>query len=181
MEEDLVRLVMSKYWESKGIRAVSSNPRAAGPDFHIDGTAVEVKGTNSDFPYMLKQLIDYARKSKGVQLALPFDALTLERANQLYALHLMIKATRKIRLVVYLVAPHPSQANSYYVREVEEPSLIPGWMNAPSPMSFGFDYEKADSTLDKAVENLIKWSPVEQLRGQVCSTVLPWETSQVHI
>ncbi len=181
MEENQVRLVMSKYWDSKGIKAIPSSPRAAGPDFHIDGTAVEVKGSSFDFPYLLKQLVDYARKSKGVQLALPFDGLTLERANQLYALHLLIKAARKIRLVVYLVAPHPSRADSFYVKEVEEPSLIPGWMSTPSPMSFGLDFEDADSTLDKAVENLIKWSPVRQLGRQVCSNLLPWDTSIVQI
>jgi len=179
MKEETVRRVMTKYYASKGIKVVPS--RGAGPDLLINGRAVEVKGSKYDFERMLKQLMDYAYKYSEVALALPFDGLNLKKAQQLTGLVLLIADARDIRLKVYLIAPHPKYENRFYVREFKQASIIPSCMTIPTPSALGLVYETPDSTKDKAVENLLKYSPVEVLRKNVCLDYLPQWVSQVQI
>jgi len=168
MKEKTMRLVMTKYFASKGIKVIPQS--GAGPDLLIDGKAVEVKGSIFDFDRMLKQLIDYTFKYSDVALALPYDGLKiLKRANQLHGIALLIEEARDIRLKVYLVAPDTEHENLFYVREYKYASLIPTSMGIPHPLALGLKREDLDSTKDEALENLIKYSPVEQLRMEVCS------------
>jgi hypothetical protein len=182
MEEEEMRLIMIKYFAMKGIRAVPSKGQASGPDFHIDGKAVEVKGSTHDFTRMLKQLVDYARKYNAVELALPFDGLTLLQAAQLNGLYHLIKTVRKIRLKVYVVAPKSGliRQNSFYVKEFEEPYGILTNMSTPTTSGLGLDHKNPDSTLDKALENLINYSPANELKAYICYN-LPMDTCEVQI
>lgn len=170
---------MIRYFASKGIKVVPS--RGAGPDLLIDGKAVEVKGSKYDFDRMLRQLLDYAYKYSDVALALPFDGLTIMKAHQLTALNGLIKEARNILLKVYVVAPDPSGHNDvFYVREFEEPSAI--WvMLAPSWHRLGLDLNNPDYTIGEAVENLIKYSPVNNLKVYVCYEYDRRKVSKVQI
>jgi len=169
MKEDTVRKVMRKYFASKNIKIIPQ--RGAGPDFHIEGEGkvVEVKGSKYDFERMLRQLWDYAFKFVDVSLALPYDGLTLKRAEQLTGLAQLIEEAKDIRLRVYLVAPKPQTDNAFYVREYKQAFFIATHMGIPIPIVLGFKRKNPDSTKDMAIENLVKYSPVETLGKQVCS------------
>jgi hypothetical protein len=168
MKEETVRKVMRKYFASKDIKIIPQ--RGAGPDFHIEGEGkvVEVKGSKYDFERMLRQLWDYAFKFVDVSLALPYDGLTLRKTQQLIGLSRLIEDAKDIRLRVYMVAPDPEQNNVFYIREFKYVSLILNEMGVSGSLGLGLKTQNLDSTKDIAIENLVKYSPVEMLRETVC-------------
>lgn len=118
---------------------------------------------------MLRQLVDYAYKYSNVALALLFDGLTLKEVAQLGRLAELIEEARDIRLKVYMVTPDPSQKNLFYVRDFNETSSVWAYMHPPSKAILKLDPKDPDSTIGKAVENLIKHSPLNQLKDSVCT------------
>ena len=165
MKERTMRRVMIKYFDSKGIKAIAS--RGAGPDILIDGKAVEVKGSRYDFDRMLRQLVDYAYKYSDLALALPFDGLTLKKAQQLSNLVDLIKEARDIILKVYVVAPDALHSNLFYVRKCTAMEVA-AYMTVAHTLYWGLDPKDPDSTIREAIENLIKYSPVNRLKDSVC-------------
>lgn len=182
MKEQTVRKVMIKYFASKGIKIIHENIHAAGPDFHIEGEGkvVEVKGSRYNFDRMLRQLWKYAFKFVDVSLALPYDGLTLKRAEQLSGLASLIEEATDFRLKVYLVAPKSQTDNTFFVGEFKDVYFIRGHMGTPTAYSLGLIRENLDSTKDTAIENLVKYSPVDELRRQVCN-LLPRYLSVIQI
>lgn len=182
MKEKTVRKIMVKYFSSKNISVIPS--RGAGPDLFIDGKAVcEVKGSmgrKRDFDRMLRQLVDYAKKHAGVSLALPFDGLTLKRSHQLITLFDLIEDAKDIRLKMYLIAPDPSEKHVFYVKEFLKGIVVLDTYMTPNKPRMGFNQDKPDSTIDQAVENLIEYSPEEELKYWVSQERLPG-TSRVRI
>ena len=170
MKEKTMRQVMIKYFASKGIKVIPS--RGAGPDLIIDGKAVEVKGSRIDFERMLKQLLDYAYKYSDLYLALPFDGLNLKRAEQLNALASLIEHARDIRLKVYVVAPDSSHKNAFYVREYKKTAMVTVSLGPPNWSELGFHVDDPDSAIGGAVEKLTRYSPINQLRKDVCEEYL---------
>ena len=159
---------MAKYFESKGIKIISQ--RGAGPDFHIErkGKVVEVKGSKLKFDRMLRQLWDYAFKFVNVSLALPYDALTLKKAEQLVGLSYLIEEATDKGLTVYLVAPKSDADDFFYVREYKHANFIRHPLEVSNPWELGLKKESLDFTRDMAIEKLIKYSPVENLKREVC-------------
>lgn len=174
MKEDTVRKVMAKYFTSKGIKIIPQ--RGAGPDFHIEGEGkvVEVKGSKYDFERMLRQLWDYAFKFVDVSLALPYDGLTLKKAQQLVGLTYLVEDAKDIRMKAYVVAPDPEQNNVFYVRYHKYASTIYNEMGVGGSLTLGLKPQNLDSTKDTAIENLIKYSPVETLKIYVCMHASPF-------
>lgn len=84
--------------------------------------------------------MDYAYKFSDVSLALPYDGLTLKRAEQLSGLAGLIEDARDIRLKVYLVAPDSKRNNLFYVRECKVASVIKSFMSVGSSLGLGFDF-----------------------------------------
>lgn len=179
MEEKTVVRVIIKYFESKGIKVIRQ--RGAGADLFIDGKAVEVKGSRFKFDRMLRQLLDYAYKHTDVSLVLPFDGLTIKEAHQLDAFDKMIKDAKGKGLRVYVVAPHPERMNEFCVRETRDVSYLYITMGLPSRVELGYDLNDPDSTIGKAVENLIRYSPVDSLKKYVCQEFLKREVTTVKI
>ena len=181
MEEKTVVRVMIKYFESKGLKAIRQ--KGAGVDLHIYGKTekVEVKGSGLKFDRMLRQLLDYAYKHTNVSLALPFDGLTIKEAHQLRILnYLLIDAKRK-GLKVYVIAPHPKRMNNFCVRELRDITEIYYAMGSPTMVKLGYNLNDPDSTIDKAVDNLIKYSPEDCLKDYVCQEFLKREVTTVEI
>jgi len=179
MKEETVRLIMIKYFESKIMKAIPQ--RGAGPDLLIDGKAVEVKGSRFKFDRMLRQLLDYAYKYSDVSLALPFDGLTIQKAHKLSCFDEMIKHAKGKGLKVYIVAPHPKDTDLFCVREFRMIAEIWSVMGSPGKTELGYDFGDPDSAIVKAVENLIKYSPVERLKDYVCQEFLKREVTTVKI
>lgn len=167
MKEKTVRLIMIKYFDSKGIKVRPS--RGAGPDLTIDGKAVEVKGSKIDFDRMLRQLLDYAYRFSDLALALPFDGLTLKRITQLRIFGDLIQEARKISLKVYMIAPHPEQKNLFYVYDSPDIGGIMAMMTTVPYSELGFSLKDPDSTIGNAVENLLKYSPVQNPKRYICT------------
>ena len=150
MDEDTICKIMKKYFESKGMKPIRS--KGAGPDFLMDGKAIEVKGSRvrNDFHRMIRQLADYAKKFTMVELALPFDGLNLKQAEQLGKLFFMIENAKGFWFKLYVVVDNPSKKNSFFVKEYKAPHLV------QSDMSFEIPYPKPTvSTLDVSFEKLI--------------------------
>lgn len=165
MDEETTRKVMQKYFESKGLKPIPT--RGAGPDFHLNGKAIEIKGSKvkgnkNDFHRMLRQLVDYARKYIAVELALPFDGLNIEQAYQLNDLFHMIETAKDIRLKIYLVVKNPTKENSFFVKEYKQPIIITANMDFRQPYP-----RPTDFTLKEAVEKLINYSPTEELKNSI--------------
>ena len=165
MREKVVRQVMVKYFESKGVKAIQQT--GAGPDLLIDGKAVEVKGTKLDYARMLKQLSDYALKYSDLALALPYDCFTLDRAVRLSITSSLIETARDIRLRVYLVAPDRTKEDSFYIREIKAAEFISITMRSVIPWDLGIHEKVQPSTLLKAVERLIGFAFVNKLKAWV--------------
>ena len=152
MREDIAKQVMSAYFELKGIRAVPS--RGAGPDFIVDGKAVEVKGTKFDLERALKQCWDYAQKYIAVAIALPVDSFNLDRLWAFQNLSRIIKDVRDFPLKFYLIAESEEKEDCYYVREYKE---LHTWSVYDISMSArnGFTETKPESTIAKAIRNML--------------------------
>lgn len=179
MEEKTVVRVMIQYFESKDIKVIRQ--RGAGADLFIDGKAVEVKGSRFKFDRMLRQLLDYAYKHTDVSLALPFDCLTIKEAHQLDVFNGLIKDAKGKGLRVYVVAPHPKHVNEFCVREIKNLSHLVIVMGSPSMVELGYDLNAPDSTIGKAVDNLISYSPVDLLKEHVCQEFFKREVATVKI
>jgi len=98
----------------KGIRAVPS--KGAGPDFIVDGKAVEVKGTKFDLERALRQCWNYAQKYIDIAVALPVDCFNLNNLWVFSTLSEMIYDVRGFPLKFYLIA-ESEEKDCYYVRE----------------------------------------------------------------
>jgi len=165
LKEETVRQVMIKYFKSQNIEVIPQ--RGAGPDLHIKGKGVvEVKGSKYAFDRLLRQLADYATKYNEVALALPYDGLTLERIEQLHTLFFL---TQRIdsELTIYVIAPTPEGNNSFYVQHFKRWDEVEVKMSATMRI-WGLDLKQPASTIKNAVENLIKYSPIEMLKDYVC-------------
>lgn len=165
MKEETMRLVMIKYFQSKSIEAIPQ--RGAGPDLHIKGKGVvEVKGSKYDFAKMLRQLADYAMKNPEVALALPYDGLNFDRVHQLTVLSFLIEQIDS-KFTLYVVASAPEGNNFFYVQHFKTMNDVELKMGAYM-QGWGLDPKHPTSTIKVAVENLIKYSPIEVLKNQIC-------------
>lgn len=167
MREETMRLVMIKYFKFHSIDVIPQ--RGAGPDLHIKGKGVvEVKGSKYDFAKMLRQLIDYAMKHPEVTLALPYDGLTFERVQQLLMLSILIDKIDS-KFTLYVVAPAPEGNNFFYVKHFKTMNEVELKMGAYMQGTWGLDPKHPTSTIKVAVENLIKYSPIEVLKKEICT------------
>ena len=115
MNENTVREIMARYFETKGIQAVRQ--KGSGPDFLEGGNAVELKGTASDFDRATRQFVNYilTSKYKGLTVAFPHDFLN---AGKLCKFGIFCQAALAIDQAVptYLLAEDNS---FYYVRKFD--------------------------------------------------------------
>jgi len=167
MKEETMRLVMIKYFQSNNIEVIPQ--RGAGPDLHIKGKGVvEVKGSKYDFAKMLRQLADYAMKHPEVALALPYDGLTFERVHQLLMLSILIDKIDS-KFILYLIAPAPEGNSFFYVKRFKSMNEVQLKMSAYVQGMWGLDPKHPTSTIKVAVENLVKYSPIEVLKNEICT------------
>ena len=161
MKEKDVRRVMIKYFESKNVDVVPQS--GAGPDLHIKGRGVvEVKGTKYDFSRLVKQLVDYARKCPEVALALPFDGLDLEKIQQLTEIERLVEQIFRSVLKLYVVIP---DNNVFYVKDYR----TLGEARADMVVSIvrAMDWTNPLTTLDRAVQDIIDYSPTALLKRNI--------------
>lgn len=150
MREDTAKRVMSTFFKLKGIKAIPS--RGAGPDFIVDGKAVEVKGTKFDLERALKQCWDYAQKYIEVSIALPVDSFNLDRLWAFYRISKIIEKMRDFPLKFYLIAE--SEKDCYYVREYKQLYNL-NIYDAGMYARAGFTENRADSTIDGAIRTML--------------------------
>ncbi len=65
MNEDTVKGVMTAYFIQKQVNAHPTGKGEKGPDFYIDGTAVEVKEAKFDSERLMEQLVTYTVPREG--------------------------------------------------------------------------------------------------------------------
>lgn len=152
MREDTARRVISTFFKLKGIRAIPS--RGAGPDFIVDGKAVEVKGTKFDLERALKQCWDYAQKYTEVAIALPVDSFDLNRLWAFYSISCIIEIMRDFPLKFYLIAESEVEKDCYYVREYKKLYSLTAY-HAGMYARTGFRENRAESTIDIAIRNML--------------------------
>jgi hypothetical protein len=154
MLENTAKKVMSTFFKLKGIRAVPS--RGAGPDFIVDGKAVEVKGTVFDLERALKQCWDYAQKYTEVAIVLPADSFDLDQLWIFYVLSEFVYRVRDFPLKFYLIAESEEEKDCYYVREYKDRMAFNGdvW-SALMHGYIGFVETKPESSIDKAISNIL--------------------------
>lgn len=132
MKEDLVKAVMAAYFKQKNIDAQPTGRGEKGPDFHIDGAAVEVKGVGLDYERLFEQLVTYAYREREIHLALPVEALTAEGLVQLYVLERVIQEMRGKTIKLYLIK---EQDDYYYVRDYYNVGqVLPYGISNPDPL-----------------------------------------------
>lgn len=123
MSEDLVKAVLTAYFIKKGIDAHPTERGEKGPDFHINGEVVEVKGTSFDDEGLMRQLITYAFREREVTVALPADAFTAKILVKLYILSGVLNEIKSKSLKLLLVSRH---GDFYHVKEFSDVrNLIP--------------------------------------------------------
>ncbi len=161
MKEETVRCVMIEYFRSKNVEAIPQ--RGAGPDLHIKGKGVvEMKGTKTDFHRLLRQLVDYAKKNANVGLALPFDGLDNKKIVQLLALEFLVSQYMESELKLYIVAYAPENDGSFLVRDCKDVGEVRAMMGLLSLE--GLNPKDPSNTTGVAVESIIRYSPVEELK-----------------
>lgn len=86
IDEDTVKQIMTEYFKLKDIKATAQ--KGSGPDFLEAGTAIEIKGSKSDFDRAMRQFIEYllSGKYKGLSVAFPHDFLDAGRLAKFMAL-----------------------------------------------------------------------------------------------
>jgi len=117
MNEDTVKAVLTVYFEQKGIAAHPTERGEKGPDFHINGTVVEVKGTSFNDEGLIRQLTVYAYREKEVCACLPADAFTAKLLLKLHVLAGVINEIRGKKLKLYLVS---RIGDFYHVKEFDD-------------------------------------------------------------
>lgn len=169
MREDTAKRVMSAFFELKGIRAIPS--RGAGPDFIVDGKAVEVKGTKFDLERALKQCWDYAQKYIEVAVALPVDSFNLDRLWTFHNISRIIKKVRNFPLRFYLIAESEKEKDCYYVRKYEELYSLEVY-DIGMYGEDGFIEAEAESTIDIAIRRMLfpKRLLIEDMKSACMST-----------
>ncbi len=113
MQEETVRNVLATYLKQQGHKPILA--KGAGPDIMHDGTALEVKGSDSDLREALNQLTKYSFTYPALELGLPVDRINLDFLQKLRCLEASGKSwwTSPYSLAVYLVAEKGS--NVYVV------------------------------------------------------------------
>jgi len=150
MREDTAKRVMSTFFKLKGIRAVPS--KGAGPDFIVDGKAVEVKGTKFDLERALRQCWDYAQKYIEVAIALPVDSFNLDHLWAFHNLTRIIDNVRGFPLKFYLIAESEEEKDCYYLREyIDRYALSVHIWDSSMYGETHFIETEAESTIDEAI------------------------------
>jgi len=169
MREDVAKRVMSTFFALKGMRAIPS--KGAGPDFIVDGKAIEVKGTKFDLERALKQCWDYAQKYIEVAISLPVDSFDLDHLWAFYNLSRIIEKVRNFPLKFYLIAESEEEQDCYYVREYKQ---LYGLNVYDSGMygKDGFMETRAESTINEAIRNMLspKHLLVECMKSECMET-----------
>jgi hypothetical protein len=123
MNEDTVKAVLTAYFAQIGTEVHPTERGEKGPDFHINGDVVEVKGSEFDDEGLARQLVTYAYRDKEVYLALPVDAITAKVLVKLYILGGALKEIRGKSVKLYLVS---RVGEFYHVKEFSDvKNLIP--------------------------------------------------------
>lgn len=163
MKEPIVRKVMVEYFKSKSIEVVHSQEKASGPDLILPQKkeVVEVKGSKYDFSKMLKQIVDYVKKWRQVGLALPFDGLTLEKAQIFYQLCNFIELVTENRLKLYVVVPEGKEQNVFYVKEFLDARIISTVVSMQQVPYY--DLAHSPNSLDKMIERISAFSRLDTL------------------
>ena len=127
MEEKTARRIVNKYLEKRRVRFKMHKEREAGPDFLIDGVALEVKGSDLDEKDALTQLTRYASEYAGLVFAIPVDRLNL---TLLYGLYYLEAATKHLDLLnprlIKILLLHEAEGNEhgYFAKEYESTEAL---------------------------------------------------------
>ena len=120
MDEKTVRLIITKYLSETGARFTVQKEKEAGPDFLMDGVALETKGNSFDTKHALDQFTKYAFKYAGLQIALPIGALSIDFLYSLYVLECIVKKRTPVKprlIKTYLICK--SNENEYRIESFE--------------------------------------------------------------
>lgn len=110
----MAKAVMAAYFKQQNVDAQPTGKGERGPDFHIDGAAVEVKGEGFGYERLFEQLVVYAYREREVHLVLPVEAVTAEGLVQLYVLERIIEKLRGKSIKLYLIN---EKDDNYFVRD----------------------------------------------------------------
>lgn len=113
MREETVKKVIVAHLKMQNQRCKLT--KGAAPDILKDGVALEIKGSKFDKPPVLKQLTGYAFSYADLEIALPYDALSLDFLYALWCIECSIKSFalgRQRCIAVYLVGEVSSPATS---------------------------------------------------------------------
>jgi hypothetical protein len=113
IDEDTVKQLMTEYFKLKDIKATAQ--KGSGPDFLEAGTAIEIKGSKSDFDRAMRQFIEYllSGKYKGLSVAFPHDFLDAGRLAKFMALGEIAERAMNQYVRTYILT---DDKNFYYVK-----------------------------------------------------------------
>jgi hypothetical protein len=115
MTEATVKKIMARYFQSNKVNAIPT--AGAGPDFLVEGKAIEVKGSDADFNKAVDQYCDYLLTGRfsGLAISFPIDLVSVP-ANLLKVATLgrIAWETTSRYVGVYLVTT--DLKNFYYLR-----------------------------------------------------------------
>jgi len=113
MREETVKNVLASYLKEQGHKPILA--KGAGPDIMYDGTALEVKGSDSDLREALNQLTKYSFTYSALEVGFPVDKINLDFLQKLRFLETSGKSwwSQQFELVIYLIAEKGS--NVYVV------------------------------------------------------------------
>lgn len=162
MEEKTVKKVIIAYLKMQNQRFKLT--KGAAPDILKDGIALEIKGSKFDKPPVLKQLIGYAFSYADLEIALPYDAITLDFIYALWCIECSIKSFalgRQRSISVYLVgevsppkAP-PSLYSVYKFSSVKD--ILDEWnaeVTSSAYLPYGTNIDEAISKTSEIVSGL---------------------------
>jgi len=112
---------MTAFFKQKAIKAHPTGKGEKGPDFYIDGSAVEVKGSKFSSERLMEQLVTNAYREKEAHLALPIQAFSAKLLIQLYILGGAINEILGKFLKLYLVS---QLGEFYYVKEYYDVRIV---------------------------------------------------------
>lgn len=188
MKEDLIRKIFQRYLHKLGKNIKRRSKSTAGPDFIVEGSAYECKGSKFNEKRLFSQLLSYGLQYSQINLVLPYNALNFKFLWKLEAVEkfLRVHPNREKSIKIYLIAHIKektytiaywscarmlnSEISSIFYR------LIPKFVNIPIE-----EKEEKIITFLNNIENQIKEEFKKQVLEKAQTAKNIWKGSLIHL
>jgi len=153
IREDIMVKIAERYFERQKIKPIRQK---TGPDFLLEGKAIEVKGSNSKFNYALSQFWDYTLKYRGLMTIFPTDFLSTP--SRLFNFHLFCNLALSLAQRYIEVVLVCKDDDFYYLKELTGHVLLGDVASYIADEKKGINeiFRNLNSYIQKATTKVVK-------------------------